>query len=391
MLTTVPPYSRMLAPTPLRIIHVFRAPVGGLFRHVCDLATAQTASGHRVGIICDASTGGVYEDAILASLAKKLALGLTRIAMPRQISPGDFWATAKVAHHLRGLVPDVIHGHGAKGGVYARLTAFAPGLHNAARVYTPHGGSLHYDPASLVGRVYFAAERFLGRHTDALIHVCQFEADTYRRKIGAPCYIVRIIPNGLNQDEFVPVEPHADARDLLFLGAFRELKGIDVLLNALARLQTRDGLRVSASLVGQPEGRARYEQMAGQLGIADHVVFHDPMRARDAFATARAVTVPSRAESMPYVVLEAIAAGMPIVTTNVGGIPEIFGHESHSLVPAGDPDALANAIKALIKSPDAGRQTALRRREHIADKFNVRTMEQDITATYQEILARKRQ
>ena len=113
------------------------------------------------------------------------------------------------------------------------------------------------------------------------------------------------------------------------------------------------------------------------------------MRARDAFATARAVTVPSRAELMPYVVLEAIAAGMPIVTTNVGGIPEIFGPQSNELVPAGDAGALAGAIKTLITSPDAGRQAALRRRDRIAEKFSVRTMEHDITATYVEILARK--
>ena len=64
----------MLAPTPLRIVHVFRAPVGGLFRHVVDLATAQTAVGHKVGIVCDASTGGTYEGKILEDQSKTLAL-----------------------------------------------------------------------------------------------------------------------------------------------------------------------------------------------------------------------------------------------------------------------------------------------------------------------------
>jgi len=379
----------MLAPTPLRIVHVFRAPVGGLFRHVADLARAQTAAGHKVGLICDASTGGVYEAAILADLARTLALGLTRIAMPRQMSPADFWTVLQVRRELKKLAPDVIHGHGAKGGVYARLAGAIGDLRNAARIYTPHGGSLHYDPASMTGRIYFAAERFLGRFTDAIIPVCQFEADTYRRKVGAPRCLVRIVPNGLTTDEFVPIRPEPDARDLLFIGAFRNLKGIDVLLNAIARLKSRDGLRVSANLVGQPEGRAKYEAMASELGIADRVAFHDPMRARDAFATARIVTVPSRAESMPYVVLEAIAAGMPVVTTDVGGIPEIFGSEANQLVPAGDADALAGAIKAVVTAPEASRAAAERRRERIARRFNVRTMEQNITATYAEVLAQK--
>ncbi len=75
----------MLAPTPLRIVHIFRAPVGGLFRHVADLAAAQAGSGHQVGIICDSSTGGSYEDAFLRDLGSRLQLGLTRIPMPRQM------------------------------------------------------------------------------------------------------------------------------------------------------------------------------------------------------------------------------------------------------------------------------------------------------------------
>src|SRR6186997_2009332 len=106
----------MLAQTPLRIVHVFRAPVGGLFRHVTDLATAQTAAGHKVGIICDAATGGTYEDNILAELAPMLALGLTRIPMPRHMSPADLWTALNVWRQLRTVSPNVIHGHGAKGG-----------------------------------------------------------------------------------------------------------------------------------------------------------------------------------------------------------------------------------------------------------------------------------
>ncbi len=151
----------MLAPTPLRIVHVFRAPVGGLFRHVVDLATAQTAVGHKVGIVCDASTGGTYEAGNpRGPRARRSRSGVTRIPMPRQMSPADLWTAIKVWRELKKLSPDVIHGHGAKGGVYARLVGAIPGkMRAAARVYTPHGGSLHYDPASTVGRIYFTAER----------------------------------------------------------------------------------------------------------------------------------------------------------------------------------------------------------------------------------------
>jgi len=374
---------------PLRILHVFRAPVGGLFRHVADLATEQGRQGHQVGIICDATTGGAFEATFLRKLADQLPLGLVRIPMQRQVSIGDLAAIRKVMAHLGTLATDVVHGHGAKGGAYGRLMGtWLRRHHPVARVYTPHGGSMHYDPASLAGRVYFAAERVLERMTDAIIHVSQFEADTYRRKIHAPRCRIRVIPNGLRAEEFEPVTPRADARDLLFLGAFRELKGIDVLLAAIAKLKASTGMTVTANLVGQPEGRDTYVARAVELGIAGQVAFHDPMAAREALATARVLAVPSRAESMPYVVLEAVAGRVPVVASNVGGIPEIFGPGAPELVPSDDADALAGRIKALLTDPARAQRDAAGQRERAKTRFSVEAMEAQTTALYREILGR---
>src|SRR6266853_1880862 len=85
----------------LNILHVLRAPVGGLFRHVVDLARAQIAQGHCVGLITDSSTGGPQAEAILTELAPKLALGLVRVAMSRQIGPSDVVACAHVSRRAR--------------------------------------------------------------------------------------------------------------------------------------------------------------------------------------------------------------------------------------------------------------------------------------------------
>jgi hypothetical protein len=107
--------------SPLRIVHCFREPAGGLFRHVRDLVGAQAEKGHLVGIVCDATTGGPREDALLEELRPKLALGLHRIAMQRHIGIGDAAAALKAYRVVKKLRPDILHGHGAKGGVYARL------------------------------------------------------------------------------------------------------------------------------------------------------------------------------------------------------------------------------------------------------------------------------
>src|SRR5581483_9081025 len=142
-----------VAENPLRILHVLRSPVGGLFRHVCDLARAQAERGHRVGIVADASTGGERAAAAFAALAPHLALGLTRVPMSRELGPSDVSAQRHVASRSRESDADVLHGHGAKGGAYARLVSG-----RAIRVYTPHGGSLHYSRSSPVGFVYLTLE-----------------------------------------------------------------------------------------------------------------------------------------------------------------------------------------------------------------------------------------
>jgi glycosyltransferase involved in cell wall biosynthesis len=230
-------------PPPLRIIHIVRSPIGGIFRHIADLATAQAAAGHAVGLVCDASTGGAFEDTAIAALSPALALGATRLPMRRNVSPADLLAVRLVLRHLGELAPDIVHCHGAKGGVYGRLIGTWIGRRRPdgrgrplGRIYAPHGGSLHYDERSLEGRFYFAIERALERLTDALVHVSAYEQRVYRHKVGEPRCAAAVVLNGLREDEYVPIVPSPDARDLLYLGMLRDLKGIDVFLAAIAAL-----------------------------------------------------------------------------------------------------------------------------------------------------------
>ena len=87
----------------LRIVHCFRSPVGGIFRHVRDLAHAQAAAGHLVGIVCDSSTGGDYEDRLFDQISGTLALGIHRTPMQRHVGPGDIAAAYGGYGALDGL------------------------------------------------------------------------------------------------------------------------------------------------------------------------------------------------------------------------------------------------------------------------------------------------
>jgi glycosyltransferase involved in cell wall biosynthesis len=372
----------VLRPDPLKILHVLRAPVGGLFRHVVDLARGQAALGHQVGIVADSTTGGAAADAVLAELSRDLALGLTRLPMSRHIDLSDLDAIADVAQRVTDAGADVVHGHGAKGGAYARLAK----QDHAIRVYTPHGGSLHYRWISPVGLIYLTFERMLMRRTDLLLFESAYGRDTFRAKIGEPSALVRVVHNGVTPAEFVAVEPGTDATDLLFIGELRALKGIDVLIDAIA-LVAREWPSVTATIVGDGPDRAALEAKVKTLKLGDAVRFVGAMPARAAFALGQVLVVPSRAESLPYIVLEAAAAGVPMIATSVGGIPEIFGPDASNLVAAGDAVALARAITAALAEPAIARAATWRLRMRVSGAFSAGIMTDSVLAGYRAAFA----
>jgi glycosyltransferase involved in cell wall biosynthesis len=372
------------ASRPLNILHVLRAPVGGLFRHVVDLARAQAARGHRIGVITDATSGGAAADARLAELAPALALGLTRVPMSRQIGASDMAAVRHVSMRAATAAADVIHGHGAKGGAYARLAA----CRHAIRVYTPHGGSLHYRWRSPVGLFYLTAERILKRRTDLFLFESAYGRDIFRAKVGEPGALVRVVHNGVTQAEFAPVAADPDASDLVFVGELRVLKGVDVLIDAIALL-ARDRRTVSARIVGDGPDRARFEAAVAAQGLGTAVRFVGAKPARAAFALGRLLVVPSRAESLPYIVLEAAAAGVPLVATNVGGIPEIFGPDAGALVAPADPTALARALGEALQDPASRRAASSGLTARVRAAFSADAMADAVLAAYRDALARR--
>ncbi|MBL4892363.1 MAG: glycosyltransferase [Rhizobiaceae bacterium] len=373
---------------PLRIVHCFRSPVGGIFRHVRDLLVAQHALGHEVGIICDSTTGGAFEDELFEQIKPHLALGLHRIPMSRSISKLDISATWKTYKIIKELKPDIVHSHGAKGGAYGRIAGSllrVSGI-RVARFYCPHGGSIHFDAASVKGKLFFAVERWLSRKTDRFIFVSDYEKDGFIEKVAEPPCDVSLIYNGLSPEEYVPVSVNRDAADFLYIGMMRDLKGADVFLYAIAKIKAMDGReKITAEFVGDGPDEEKYLKQISMTGLEDCVSVHSATPAREAFATAKVVVVPSRAESMPYIVLEAIAAHMPIVVTNVGGIPEIFVNETNAMCVPGDSDALAKQMLAVLDDKNK-KSTVDKRATRLAERFSVEVMAQNMETAYRQTL-----
>ena len=331
-------------------------------------------------------TGGARADAVLAELVPELALGLQRVAIARELGPSDFRALRAIAGHIKRAAPDVLHGHGAKGAALARLAPTAPG---AIRVYTPHGGSLVYRPGTIGGGFYRSLEWLLKWRTDLFLFESHYVATLFRAQIGRTPTLTRVVHNGVGDDEFAAITPARDATDLVALGELRPVKAFDVLINAVAKLKAH-GRLVTVTIAGEGPLDAELKAQALHLHVADQVRFVGHRPARAAFAMGRTMVIPSRAESLPYVVLEAAAAGVPMIATRVGGIPEIFGPDAAHLVAPDDAGALAGTIDAALDAPDHVRHIAQVVRNRVRSEFSLAAMVDGGLAAYSEVLAMRK-
>ena len=374
----------------LRIVHVFRAPLGGLFRHVVDLAAEQSARGHDIGMFFDSAGRCPRVETALARIRGGLTLGVRTAPIHRNPGAGDLVAMARFAAFVRRAAPDVVHGHGSKGGLFARLSAISnPGV--ALRAYTPPGGSFNYRPGTAVNRAYMLAERALAPLTDVFLFESAYIAGRFDALVGAPHGVRRVVANGIGPAEFAPATPNSDAADLLYVGELRAAKGIDTLLEAIARVGHARGLIPRTVLVGSGPDQAERTELARRLGIESFVSFPGQLPVREAFKLGRVLVVPSRAESMPYIVLEAAGARVPMIATDVGGIPEIYGPYRDRLGPANDPANLQARIEATLAMPEAERQTrAAELTAHVAERFSIQTMVNSVMAGYGEALTLRR-
>lgn len=366
----------------MRILHCLRAPVGGLFRHVLDLASEQAARGHDVGVIANSNTEDRLTDQKFAALLPKASLGIARIPMSRKPGLGDYSAYRAVARHAGKLNLDVLHGHGAKGGAYARLAARLINKSGGSvkAFYTPHGGSLNFAPGSLEGRVFLGLEKVLEAFTSGLIFESQHAANVYHARVSRDGAPFRVIPNGLKAVDFEPAIAKDGATEVLYIGELRTLKEVDVLLRALAILNAERPLR--ATIVGAGPNADDFKALSQSLGLNGQVVFTGALPARDAFSLGRVMVVPSRAESFPYVVLEAAAAGLPLIATSVGGIPEIVSGTDTGLIPADDVEALVAALRESLTNPGDALARAAHLKANVAAKFTVPAMADSVLSFY---------
>jgi glycosyltransferase involved in cell wall biosynthesis len=347
------------------ILHIL-APgeVGGLERVVQALAAGHRAQGHRVcaALVIDPSRP---EPPLLRSLSDR-GIELFPILVGTRAYLAERAAIAALCDRLR---PDVVHTHGYRPDVMDSGVARRRGIPTVTTVHGFTGGGSK-------NRLFEWVQRRAFRNFSGVIAVSEPLALTLRRA-GVRSRALHVIRNAW--DGGVTFADRETARRELGLagddlrigwaGRLSPEKGPEVVLQALALLRDQP---VSLSMLGDGAARARLQAQARSLGVAERVTWHGtvPDAAR-LFPAFDVFVLSSHTEGTPMVLFEAMAAGVPVVASEVGGVPDVLSSAHAWLVPPGNPRALADAVSGVLQQPAEGRRRVAAAGKRLASEFAV--------------------
>ncbi len=342
-------------------------------------------------------------------MAYALAPGADAIYLPRLRRPidppNDLLTVWEVYRELCRVRPAIIHTHTAKAGALGRLAAFAYNRTHGRRaparvVHTYHGHVFDGYFSQTAARVFVATERALARGTDAIVAISSRIRDdivtTYR--IGRPQQ-VRVIPLGFELMPFAEIDDLArdEARRRLRIppatpvvttvGRLTAIKNHRLFLSAAGRIAQVHPEAVFL-IAGDGNLRPDLEAMAREQGLADRVRFLGWRRDLPTiYAATDVFMLTSRNEGTPVALIEAMAAGVPGVSTDVGGVRDVVcSDELGRVVSDATPEALAHAVDTLLRLPDRRAMGERGRRSALA-RYSVERLVADIAGLYREMLA----
>jgi glycosyltransferase involved in cell wall biosynthesis len=376
----------------MRILHVLEPADGGVAKHVRDLVAAQLARG-------DFVQAAVSDSGSLATELRAIGAGVVALTLrPEMVAPAaDFKAAIALWRLLRAGRWDVVHTHGNKAGMIARPLAALRGL---SVVHSGHGFAYvtqRHRPRrgqSVRRALTLAVERLCAPAARVIVCVSEDEREDAVRDRIAPSERLMVVHNGVAP--LAPAEPDRrlaawgspGAPLIGFVARLHPQKAPLLLLDALAELRAR-GVAFRAALVGDGPLADPVRARVTELGLGDAVVVLPfPGAVAPLLACFDVYVLPSLWESLPIGLLEAMAAGLPVVAADTGGVREVVAHgETGLLHPPGDVHALVSALERLLGDPQLRARMGATGRSRQATAFSLEAMLDGIDRAYARALA----
>lgn len=389
----------------MRVLHILtNLDFGGAQLSVVNICVALRRRGLDVRVAHSSAGGRRFCDSEL--LFQKLREGGVPLydapRMRRGVNPFyDLLALGQLRRLIREVRPEVVHTHMSKAGVLGRLAASLE--QTPCVIHSVRGWSFYSGGSGLRRRAFIALERFSARRTDKMLAVSPRQiADGLEAGIGSPGdYLV--VRSGIDLGQFRAAVGDADAtrRDLCIppgppvvgtvMALVEQKAPLDFVAAAAEVLRAQPDAHFLVVGDGPLRGQMREAVKEKGVGESIHLVGHSAdvprlLGAMDVFL------LTSRWEGTPRVILEAMAAGVPVVATDVGGVGEIVEHEQSGLLAApGDVEALGRHVVSLLENPARARELSRHARRNVAAEFDISTVADRHEQLYAELLGRKRQ
>jgi glycosyltransferase involved in cell wall biosynthesis len=387
------------AETPIRVLRVIaRLNVGGPALHVSYLSAGLAERGYETTLVAGDVAKG---EESMAFVAEGAGVEVVRLpGLSREISPvRDLLAAVRVAREIRRTRPHILHTHTAKAGAIGRAAAVLAGrARPPVVVHTYHGHVLNGYFGLAGTSVFRAIERLLALASDALVAVSPQVRDDLVSLHVAPARRFAVIRLGIDlQPRVRTTTDAAELRRRIGIGSERfvigwfgrmtAVKRTEDLIDVLVALRGRD-VNACLLLIGDGMDRERLEQRARDAGVARDVFFLGYQAdVANWYAVADAVVLTSANEGTPVTIIEALAAGRPVVATDVGGVADVVRDGLDGfLVEVGDSEGMADRLAEIATDPAVGERLAATGQKRVLNRYAVARLVDDVDRLYRALL-----
>ena len=297
-----------------------------------------------------------------------------------------FLEAVVLAQKLRKQEIQHLHNHIANSSCTVAMLAAV--VNGGTFSFTMHGPHIFFEPH----RWHVDEKIRQAAFVSCISHFCRsqgmlFVAPEHWRKL-------RIIHCGVEPDLFAPVPHQDEGKRLLYVGRLAAMKGLPVLFESLAQLRERYP-DLKLTVVGDGQERPEIEASAHRLGLRqmiDFVGYKSQTEVREYLQQTDIFILPSFAEGVPVVLMEAMAASVPVLTTRIAGVPELVKHgESGWLVPPGDQQSLADSLAMLVEDADLRKRLGEKGRAKVALDFNIETEAKKLADIFRQVVVGEEQ